>query len=134
MIALRPVDGLTIFPSVHAGALAVWVAALGARLQGAGGALERLARSARFPAAAVALFAAIALFHRHPEHWFTAAGKLRAAVVLGVLALDAVTEPVRQRWTPDAVSSRAPRRALLALAGLAVLTQLSLAWVSPWPT
>lgn len=133
MIASRTVDGLTLFPFVHAGALAVWVVSQGARLSGTGGALGRLARSARYPAAAVALFAAIALFHRHPEHWFTVAGKLRAAIIVGVLALDAATEPARQRWTPEAVSARAPRRALLVFGGLAALTQLSLSWVKPWP-
>lgn len=137
MIALRPVDGPTLFPPLHAIALAVWVAALCARLAGGGGSRLRVVEAARFPAAALALFAAIALFHRHPEHWFSVVGKLRAAVVLLVLTLDAVTEPALARWAA-AVSATGPlprpRLAFALTAAVAAATQLSFTWVSPWPT
>ena len=69
-------------PLLHAAALALWAAALVCALLPVPPAPARILRLLHAPAALVALFGAIALFHRHPEQWFTSAGKARAGFLL----------------------------------------------------
>lgn len=133
MIALRPVDGQTLFPFLHAGALALWVAALGLPPAAGTHRLARFVRTAHRPAAAVALFTAIALFHRHPEHWFDVTGKTRALIVLAVLGLDAVRDAAAPPLASALAGPHRARAVAAALAGL-VAVQVALTWVSPWKT
>ncbi len=119
-------------PLLHAAALALWAAALVCALLPVPPAPARILRLLHAPAALVALFGAIALFHRHPEQWFTPAGKARAALLFGLLVLDAVTQGLAR---PEAAAvNRLWPRLVGALTLLLALAQLSLTWVSPWKT
>ncbi len=133
MLASGPVNPM---PPVHAAALLLWAASLAVVALGAtrplSPALARLT-ALRVPAAALALFSAVSLFHHQPTQIFTAAGKVRAGLVLLLLGADA---------TLDLLQGRAGRRielarALPVLAALVLLsaaTQCVLTWVTPWAT
>ena len=126
MVASPAVSAL---PLLHAAALALWAGtvALALRPPAAAG-WAKHAPALRVPATLLALFSAIALFHRHPEQWFSGPGKARAALVLGLIALDIAA---------SLAGARAPRRlatSAAALAGLFAVAQISLTWVSPWKT
>ena len=119
-------------PLLHAAALALWAAAIACAFLPVPPAPARVLRGLHAPAALAALFGAIALFHRHPDQWFTPAGKARAALLVGLLALDAGAQGL-SRPEAVAVDRRWPRLAgVLTL--LFALAQLSLTWVSPWKT
>jgi hypothetical protein len=119
-------------PLLHAAALALWAAALVCALLPVPPAAARVVRALHAPAALAALFGAIALFHRHPEQWFTPAGKARAALLVGLLALDAAAQGLAR---PEAAAvNRLWPRSAGALTLLFALAQISLTWVSPWKT
>ena len=119
-------------PLLHAAALALWAAALICALWPVSPAVARAMHALHAPAALGALFGAIALFHRHPEQWFTPAGKARAALVIGLLALDAAAQGLAR---PEAAGlHRGWPRLAAALTLLLALAQISLTWVSPWKT